>query len=160
MNRRRGFTLIEVLATVMISVATLVMAVHFGHKWWQYQHEVQFLTAFETHWNAMMQDAQAAQGEFTAVALMYHAQTQTLEFRRGALYATSRQRLTIPTGMRLVINDSDSNDVQRNQQSVGWTFAAGEHFSELRTLTFTRANGRKVRFTTQLGWGVLIRQDE
>ncbi|WP_369385886.1 type II secretion system protein [Lacticaseibacillus manihotivorans] len=48
--RKHGFTIIEILIALSISIATLITTVSFGQRWWQQQQEAQFflLTFSET----------------------------------------------------------------------------------------------------------------
>lgn len=161
MKRRAGFTLIEVMAAVLISVASLLLAAQLGWQWWQYNQEEQFFTAFEAHWHALMQEAQEAQGAFKSVTMIYWDNTRTLEFRRGNLVTAGKREIQLPKGMIFNINDVESSSERSlNQTSVTWDFVNDKHFTQMRTMTFTRNNGDQVHFTTQLGWGVLIRQND
>jgi prepilin-type N-terminal cleavage/methylation domain-containing protein len=55
--KRRGFTLIEVLAALVIVTAIMLLSMTVGRRWVQEQRELAFFRRVETEWNSAVVDA-------------------------------------------------------------------------------------------------------
>ncbi|WP_461213338.1 prepilin-type N-terminal cleavage/methylation domain-containing protein [Lacticaseibacillus sp. GG6-2] len=145
--RRRGFTLIEVLVALMISVAAMLTTLQLGRAWWQTEAENQFLLAFERNWRHLMQQARI---EHVMVKVTWNAEARKFRFIRYSPAKRAIVTLMVPASLKV--------------KTIGPTtdiiWHPSLHFTEIRTYEFRRASGRKVTFSSQLGWGELIRHDE
>lgn len=144
--RRRGFTLIEVLVALAISLAATLSTIQLGRAWWRTEVENQFLLTFERNWRHLMQQARI---EHVMVKVTWNVELRRWTFVRYSPTKTAIVRLVVPASLKVLLI--------RPKTDVIWH--PSQQFTAIGTYQFRRTSGRIVTFTSQLGWGELIRQD-
>lgn len=145
--KQSGFTLIEVLVALTISMATLLATVTFGRQWWQQQQEDQFFADFQRDWAHLRQMA-ITDGVTVEVKWDYDHQ----RFWFATLNRAGKTYLVRPKSLKTTLPNGDNQ----------WTMTyAGGNFTTPQTLIFTRlSNQQQVIFTWQMGSGVLLRRNK
>ncbi|MFD1483854.1 hypothetical protein ACFQ5J_01145 [Lacticaseibacillus baoqingensis] len=139
--KRHGYTLIEELVAMGLTVITVLIAVQVGRAWWQVAESERFFREFQQQWAALMQRNEEEQ---VAVTFYWVADRRSFGFRVNREdYA---RYLKVPATLTFL---DLGEPISRG---------AGQPFTMIRTYRFRRADGLIVRFTTQLGRGLMIRK--
>lgn len=143
--RKSGFTLIEVIAALTVSVISLIATVQFGQRWWQVQQEAQFFADFQRDWAHLRQMAIT---DHVTVEVWWDRNEK--RFRFGQVKRLTKLYLPRPSSLTTDFPEGNNN----------WSMVySGDNFTAPQTLTFHSAHSAdKVQFTWQLGTGVLLRK--
>lgn len=142
--RRRGFTLIEVLAALAVITVTLMLGVVVGRKWVQEQREMAFCQRVVTEWNAMMVNAENSH--------MYYAMTITQQPGDPCVATFKREQdqtvrgVTVTAPPTLGIMQFSTIAVKRN---------SAQQFTQPKTIMLESKSGAVYKFVLELGWGRL-----
>lgn len=144
--RKCGFTIIEILIAMSISLATLITTVSFGQSWWQRQQEAQFFGDFQRDWSQLRQMAIVDQVDVEVKWDFDHRR-----FWFGTKKYVGKAYVYLPKSLSMDFPNQD------NQWSLEYS---GGNFTKEQTLIFYRSSAtRQVIFTWQMGSGVLLRHD-
>lgn len=145
--KKVGFTLVELLVALVITLSTLVATVTFGRQWWQRQQEQQFFADFQRDWAQLRQ---MAISDHVEVEVKWDYDNQRFWF--GTIKRAGKAYIYRPKALGMKLPNKDSQ----------WSMTySGGNFTAIQTLIFYPADiKRQVRFTWQMGSGVLLRYDE
>ncbi|WP_225047038.1 prepilin-type N-terminal cleavage/methylation domain-containing protein [Lacticaseibacillus kribbianus] len=147
---RRAFTLIEVLAVLALTAATLLIGVRIGHAVIVQREQEQFFAALIDEWDDARHSA------------LLVGQTGSLSYSQSriAFQLTDspglQWELPMPASLTLV-----------NKEGVPLTY--GSHvlisknagtFKSVRTLYFVRQQGGRVALSFNMSWGMITRVDD
>ncbi|WP_125708161.1 prepilin-type N-terminal cleavage/methylation domain-containing protein [Lacticaseibacillus porcinae] len=143
--KKSGFTLIEVLATLAVSMIALIATVQFGQRWWQQQQEAQFFADFQRDWAHLRQMAIT---DHVTVEVWWNRDQQSFRFGQDKRLT----KLYLPRPKSLTTDFPEGNN--------NWSLMySGDNFAKPQTLIFHSVHSTdKVQFTWQLGTGVLLRK--
>lgn len=144
--KKLGFTIIEILVALAISISALLATVSFGRQWWQQQQEAQFFADFQRDWSQLRQMAIVDQVDVEVKWDFDHRR-----FWFGTLKYAGKAYVYLPKSLSMDFPNQDS------QWSLEYS---GGNFTKEQTLIFYRGSAtRQVIFTWQMGSGVLLRHD-
>jgi type II secretory pathway pseudopilin PulG len=144
--KKLGFTIIEILVALAISISALLATVSFGRQWWQRQQEAQFFADFERDWAQLRQMAIV---DHAVVEMKWDYPHQCFSF--GTQKHAGKAYVYLPKSLSMALPNQDS------QWSMEYS---GGNFTKEQTLIFYRRNSTdQVIFTWQMGSGVLLRHD-
>ncbi|KRM54746.1 type II secretion system protein [Lacticaseibacillus sharpeae] len=142
--RRRGFTLIEVLAALVVITVTLMLGVVVGRKWVQEQREMAFCQRVVTEWNAMMVNAENSKDNYTMEFKQASKQPCTANFMHDL--PNGEHVISVIAPLSLQIMNNSSFTVRRK---------TGQNFTQPLTIMIESQSGAVYKMVLELGWGRL-----